>query len=186
VLAGVAVSGFAAACISLALNLAPSPYAAYEISRWLMGSLDGRSWNHVELILPFVALGVALLAVTGRALDALALGEAQAQSLGIDFNRLRLLVIAGTALAVGASTSVTGAIGFIGLIAPHLIRPFVGHQPGKILLPSALLGAMLLLLADIASRLIRVGPGIQIGVFTSLLGTPFFFWLVVRMGRTST
>jgi iron complex transport system permease protein len=185
VLAGVAVSGFAAACISLALNLAPSPYAAYEISRWLMGSLDGRSWNHVELILPFVALGVALLAVTGRALDALALGEAQAQSLGIDFNRLRLLVIAGTALAVGASTSVTGAIGFIGLIAPHLIRPFVGHQPGKILLPSALLGAMLLLLADIASRLIRVGPGIQIGVFTSLLGTPFFFWLVVRMGRTS-
>jgi iron complex transport system permease protein len=186
VLAGVAVSGLAAACISLALNLAPNPYAAYEISRWLMGSLDGRSWNHVELILPFVALGTALLAITGRALDALALGEAQAQSLGVNFDRLRLSVIVGTALAVGASTSVTGAIGFIGLIAPHMVRPLVGHQPSRILLPSALVGATLLLLADIATRLIRVGPGIEIGVFTSLLGTPFFFWLVVRLRRTAT
>jgi iron complex transport system permease protein len=186
VLAGAAVSGLAAACISLALNLAPNPYAAYEISRWLMGSLDSRSWNHVELILPFVALGVALLAITGRALDALALGEAQAQSLGVNFDRLRLSVIIGTALAVGASTSVTGAIGFIGLIAPHMVRPFVGHQPSRVLLPSALLGATLLLLADMATRLIRVGSEIEIGVFTSLLGTPFFFWLVVRLRRTAT
>ena len=186
VLAGAAVSGLAAACISLALNLAPNPYAAYEISRWLLGSLDDRSWNHVELILPFVALGIAMLATTGRALDALALGEAQARSLGIDLDRLRVLVILGTALAVGASTSVTGAIGFIGLIAPHLVRPLVGHQPSRILLPSTLLGAALLLLADIAVRLIHVDPEIEVGVFTSLLGTPFFFWLIVRLRKTAT
>jgi iron complex transport system permease protein len=185
VLAGVAVSGLAAACISLALNLAPNPYAAYEISRWLMGSLTDRSWNHVLLILPFVALGCAALATTGRALDALALGETQARSLGINLDRLRGLVIVGTALAVGAATAVTGAIGFVGLIAPHLVRPFVGHQPSRVLLPATLLGAVLLLTADIATRAIHMDPEIEIGVFTSLLGTPFFFWLVVRMRRTS-
>ena len=185
VLAGVAVSGLAAACISLALNLAPNPYAAYEISRWLMGSLTDRSWNHVLLVLPFVVLGCAALATTGRALDALALGETQAQSLGVDLGRLRLVVIGGTALAVGAATAVTGAIGFVGLIAPHMVRPFVGHQPSRVLLPATLVGAVLLLAADIATRLIQVGAEIEIGVFTSLLGTPFFFWLVVRMRRTT-
>lgn len=185
VLAGAAVSGLAAACISLALNLAPNPYAAYEISRWLMGSLTDRSWNHVLLILPFVVLGCAALATTGRALDALALGETQAQSLGIDLGRLRALVIGGTALAVGAATAVTGAIGFVGLVAPHVVRPFVGHQPSRVLLPATLLGAVLLLAADIATRVIQTGVEIEIGVFTSLLGTPFFFWLVVRMRKPS-
>ncbi len=186
VLAGAAVSSLAAACISLALNLAPNPYAAFEISRWLMGSLNDRSWNHVLLILPFVAIGCVALVTTGRALDALALGETQAQSLGIDIARVRNLVIAGTALSVGAATAVTGAIGFVGLIAPHMVRPFVGHQPSKVLAPAMVLGAVLLLAADIATRLIGVGSQIEIGVFTSLVGTPFFFWLVVRMRRTST
>jgi len=186
VLAGAAVSSLAAACISLALNLAPNPYAAYEISRWLMGSLTDRSWNHVLLILPFVLSGCAALAMTGKALDALALGDMQAQSLGIDLGRLRTLIIAGTALSVGAATAVTGAIGFVGLIAPHMVRPFVGHQPSKVLLPATLLGAVLLLAADIATRLIGTGQEIEIGVFTSLVGTPFFFWLVVRMRRTTT
>ena len=184
VLAGAAVSGLAAACISLALNLAPNPYAAYEISRWLMGSLTDRSWNHVLLILPFVVLGCIALATTGRALDALALGETQAQSLGVDLGRLRAVVIGGTALAVGAATAVTGAIGFVGLIAPHVVRPFVGHQPSRVLLPATLLGAVLLLAADIATRVIHTGVEIEVGVFTSLLGTPFFFWLVVRMRKT--
>lgn len=185
VLAGAAVSGLAAACISLALNLAPNPYAAYEIMSWLMGSLSDRSWNQVVLILPFVLIGCAMLAMTARALDALSLGETQAQSLGINLDRIRLLVILGTAFAVGAATSVTGAIGFIGLVAPHMVRPFVGHQPSRILLPAAVLGAVLLLGADIAVRLIRIGPEIKIGVFTSLLGTPFFFWLVVRLRRAA-
>src|ERR1700759_571824 len=185
ILAGAAVSGLAAALISVALNLAPNPYAAYEIMTWLLGSLSDRSWNHVWLILPFVLAGGTMLLLTAKGVDALSLGEVQAQSLGIDLKRLRLLVVLGTALSVGASTSVTGAIGFIGLVAPHLIRPFVGAHPRKILLPAAVLGALLLLLADIATRLIRIGPEIKLGVITSLVGTPFFFCLVVRLRRTS-
>jgi iron complex transport system permease protein len=183
VLAGAAVSSLAGAGISLALNLAPNPYAAYEIMTWLMGSLADRSWENVLLILPFIVIGCAMLAFTGRAIDALSLGEAQAQSLGIDLDRLRVFAILGTALAVGAATSVTGAIGFIGLIAPHMVRPFVGHQPSRILLPAAALGALLLLSADIATRLVHIGPEIKIGVFTSLIGAPFFFWLVIRLRR---
>jgi iron complex transport system permease protein len=185
ILAGAAVSGLAAALISVALNLAPNPYAAYEIMTWLLGSLSDRSWNHVWLILPFVIVGCTMLLYTARGLDALSLGEVQAQSLGIDLKKLRVLVVLGTALSVGASTSVTGAIGFIGLVAPHLIRPFVGAHPRRILVPAAVLGALLLLLADIATRLIRIGPEIKLGVITSLVGTPFFFWLVVRLRRTS-
>jgi iron complex transport system permease protein len=178
VLAGAAVSSLTAAGIALALNFAPNPYAAYEIMNWLLGSLADKSWNQVWLILPFVLVGCALLATTGRALDALSLGETQAES-------LRIAAIAGTALAVGAATSVTGAIGFIGLVAPHLVRPFVGHQPSRILLPAALGGALLLLIADTAARLIHLGPELKLGVFTSLVGTPFFFWLVWKLKRTS-
>ena len=185
ILAGAAVSSLTAAGIALALNFAPSPYAAYEIMNWLLGSLADKSWPQLWLLLPFVIIGGTMLGTTGRALDALSLGEAQAQSLGINLNRLRLVIIFGTALAVGAATAVTGAIGFIGLVAPHLARPFVGHQPSRILLPAALGGALLLLCADIAARLIQVGPELKLGVFTSLVGTPFFFWLVVRLRKTA-
>ncbi len=185
ILAGAAVSGLAAAGISLALNLAPNPYAANEIMTWLLGSLADRSWMQVGLILPFVLAGGVLLALTARSIDALSLGEAQAQSLGINLQRLYLLTVFGTALAVGASTAVTGAIGFIGLVAPHLVRPLVGHQPSRVMLPAGLLGALLLLCADVATRLIRVGPELKLGVFTSLIGTPFFFWLVVRLRKAA-
>jgi iron complex transport system permease protein len=185
ILAGAAVSGFFAALISLSLSLAPNANAAYEIMNWIMGSLADRSWDHVWLVAPFILIGIAVMMSTGRALDALALGEIQAQSLGVDLSRLRLLVLIGTAAAVGAATSVTGAIGFIGLVAPHLIRPWVGYQPSRILLPAALAGAVLLLGADIATRVIRIGPELKLGVFTSLLGTPFFFWLVVKLRKTA-
>ncbi|MGH6827394.1 MAG: FecCD family ABC transporter permease [Rhizomicrobium sp.] len=185
ILAGAAVSSLTAAGIALALNFAPNPYAAYEIMDWLLGSLADKSWTQVWLVLPFIVAGCLLLATTGRALDALSLGEAQAESLGVHLGRLRIAAVAGTALAVGAATAVAGAIGFIGLVAPHLARPFVGHQPSRILLPATLLGALLLLVADIAARLIHVGPELKLGVFTSLVGTPFFFWLVVRLKRTS-
>jgi iron complex transport system permease protein len=183
VLAGAAVSALAGACIALALNLAPSPYAAYEIMSWLMGSFADRSWSHVRLVLPFVVVGCALLAFLGRSLDALSLGERQAASLGVHLPRLHAQAILGTALAVGAATSVTGAIGFIGLVAPHLVRPLVHHQPGRTLLPSALTGAVLLLCADIGTRLIQIGPELKIGVLTALVGTPLFFWLIVKLRR---
>jgi iron complex transport system permease protein len=183
VLAGAAVSALAAAGISLALNLAPNPYAAYEIMTWLMGSLADRSWVHVLLVTPFIVLGAAMLSFTARALDALALGETQAQSLGINLQRLYVLAVFGTALAIGAATAVTGIIGFIGLVAPHVVRPLVGHQPSRVLLPAALSGALLLLLADVATRLIHAGGEMKLGVLTSLIGTPFFFWLVVRLRK---
>jgi len=185
ILAGAAVSGLTGAGLSLALNFAPSPYAAYEITTWLLGSLSDRDWRQLGVAAPFIVTGWLALATTMRALDALTLGDAQAESLGIDLARTRFLALAGTALAVGAATSVTGAIGFVGLVAPHLVRPVVGHQPSRILLPSALLGAVLLLAADVATRLIPTANELKLGVLTSLVGTPFFFWLVVRLRRTS-
>jgi iron complex transport system permease protein len=185
ILAGAAVSALVNSGVALALNFAPSPYAAYEITTWLLGSLSNRSWDHVLLAAPFIAAGWVLLALTGRALDALALGEAQARSLGVNLGRINLFALFGTALAVGAATSVTGAIGFIGLVAPHLVRPFVGHQPSRILAPSALVGAALLLATDIAARLIPSGIELRLGVLTSVIGLPFFFWLVMRMKRVS-
>ena len=169
---------------ALALNFAPSPYAAYEITTWMLGSLGDRGWDHVLLAAPFILAGLALMGLTGRAADALSLGEAQAASLGFDLDRTRLLALAGVGLAVGAATSVTGAVGFIGLVAPHLVRPFVGHQPSRVLLPSALLGAALLLAADMLTRVIPTGVELRLGVVTGLAGAPFFFWLVLRLRRT--
>ena len=185
VLAGAAVSALAAAGIALALNLAPNPYAAFEIMTWLMGSLADRSWDQVYLVTPFILVGCAMLLFTARGVDALTLGEAQATSLGVNIERLYFLAVFGTALAIGAATAVTGVVGFIGLIAPHLVRPLLRYQPSRILLPAALSGALLLLWADIATRLIHVGTELKLGVLTSLIGTPFFFWLVVRLRKTA-
>ncbi|MBE7217255.1 MAG: iron ABC transporter permease [Caulobacteraceae bacterium] len=185
ILAGAAVSATAAAGVSLALNLAPNPYAAYEITTWLMGSLADRSWDHVTLAAPFILAGGALLLLTGRGLDALALGEAQARSLGVDVARTRLLALVGTSLAVGAATAVAGAIGFVGLVAPHVVRPLVGHQPGRVLVPATLAGALLVVVADTAVRVIRLGPELKLGVLISLVGAPFFLWLVLHVRRTS-
>ncbi|WP_199556421.1 FecCD family ABC transporter permease [Sandaracinobacteroides hominis] len=185
ILTGVAVSTIAGAGLSLALNLAPNPYAAYEIMTWLMGSLNDRSWDHVLLATPFILAGGFLLFLTAPALDALTLGERQAESLGVDLKRLRLLALLGTALGVGAATAVTGTILFVGLISPHLVRPLVRHQPGAVLLPSALVGAIIVLAADIATRLLRFGPDVKLGVFISVIGAPFFLWLVLHLRKTS-
>ena len=185
VLAGAAVSSLTAAGIALALNFAPNPYAAYQIMTWLLGSLADKSWSQVVLVVPFAIAGMGLLALTGRALDALSLGEIQAEGLGFNLTNLAALVVGGTALCVGAITSVTGAIGFIGLVAPHLVRPLVGYEPRRVLLPATLAGALLLLCADIAARLVHTNPELRLGVFTSLLGTPFFFWLVVRIRKVA-
>ncbi|MDO7843791.1 FecCD family ABC transporter permease [Sphingomonas immobilis] len=185
ILAGAAVSSIAGAGVSLALNLAPNPYAAYEIMTWLMGSLADRSWDHVVLAGPFILIGAALLLATARAIDALTLGEAQAESLGVNLKRIRLLALFGTALGVGAATAVTGAIGFVGLIAPHIVRPLVGHRPGATLVPAAIAGAVIVTAADIATRLVHFGPEIRLGVFVSVVGAPFFLWLVLHVRNTA-
>lgn len=180
-LASVALSTLSVALTSLALNLAPSPLAAYEILFWLLGSVADRSWTHVYTALPLILAGWAVLATTGKGLDALALGEEVAHSLGVNLVRLRWSAVAGTALAVGAAVSVTGAIGFIGLVVPHLMRPLVGHQ-SRILLPaSALAGAILLLAADIVIRLVSLTAELKLGVATALLGAPFFLFKVLKM-----
>jgi iron complex transport system permease protein len=184
VLSGVAVSSFAGALTALALNLAPSPFAALEIAYWLLGSLADRSLTDVYVALPLMALGWALVLTTPRALDALALGEDAARSLGVDFARLRLTLVVGIALAVGAAVSVSGAIGFVGLVVPHLLRPFVGYEPGRLLLPSAIGGAVLTLAADLVVRLVSTGIELKLGVVTALVGAPFFLSLVLSTRRT--
>jgi iron complex transport system permease protein len=186
ILAGVAVNSFAGALTALALNLAPNPYAILEIVHWLLGSLADRSFDQVWLAAPFIALGCAMLLMTARALDALSLGEEAARSLGFSMTRVRLLVIGGTALSVGAAVAVSGAIGFIGLVVPHLLRPFAGQRPGPLLGLSALAGAALLLAADIGVRLIDTQAELKLGVVTALIGGPFFLYLLARTRRVLT
>jgi iron complex transport system permease protein len=180
ILAGLAVSSIATALVSLALNLSQNPFATVEMVFWLMGSLADRSLPQVWLSAPFMLVGITLLLLLGRALDALTLGEDAARSLGIDIGRTRLLVVAGTALSVGAATAVTGIIGFVGLIVPHALRPFAGHRPGLLLPASMLGGAIMLLLADVGLRLLQPWMDLRIGVLTALLGAPFFVWLVLK------
>jgi iron complex transport system permease protein len=179
ILAGLAVSGLATALISLALNLSRDPFASVEMVFWLMGSLADRSLVQVWLAAPPMLAGMALLLLLGRALDALSLGEDAARSLGIDLGRTRFAVVAGTALGVGAATAVTGVIGFVGLVVPHVLRPFSAHRPGLLLPASALAGASFLLLADTALRVVQPWIDVRIGVLTALIGAPFFVWLVL-------
>ena len=185
-LAGVAISSLTSALISLILNLSGNPFAASESIFWMMGSLADRSWVHIVFAVPLMAIGMALLFRLGRTLDALTLGEDAAQSLGIDLVTARRLLVAGVALAVGAGTAVTGIIGFVGLVVPHLLRRHTGHQPGELLAASAFGGAAMLLVADTALRLVSPWLDVRIGVLTAILGAPFFIALVVRMRRELT
>lgn len=182
-LAGVAINSFAGALTSLALNLSSNSYATLEILFWLMGSLADRSLEHVGLALPLMAAGWLLVLSTARGMDALSLGEDTARSLGVDLPGLQRRLIVGTALSVGAAVAVAGAIGFVGLVVPHLLRPFVGHRPGRLLFVSGLGGAALTLAADVALRLIAVRPELKLGVITALIGAPFLFSLIWRLRR---
>lgn len=183
ILAGVALNSFAGAATALALNLAPNPYAALEIVFWLMGSLGDRSMSHIWLALPLMLAGWLLMASTAPALDALSLGEETAASLGFKLAWLRARLIGGAALAVGSAVAVTGAIGFVGLVVPHLLRPLVGHRPGRLLIASGLGGAILVLVADLGVRLVPIRPELKLGVVTALIGAPFLFALVQRLRR---
>lgn len=183
ILAGVAISSLAGALTTLALNLSPNPFASVEMLFWLLGSLTDRSLTHVWLAAPLILIGGALLLTTGRALDALTLGEEAAQNLGVDLKALRARIVAGTALAVGAATAVAGTIGFVGLVVPHLLRPLIGHEPRRLLPASAFGGAALVLAADVTLRLFAPLSEVRLGVVTALIGAPFFLWLVVRTRR---
>ncbi|MCI0732820.1 MAG: iron ABC transporter permease [Methylococcaceae bacterium] len=180
ILAGIALSSFASALTSLALNLAPDPFAAMEMMFWMMGSLSDRSFEHLELAGPFILCGWALLSVLGRSLDALTLGEDTARTLGIDLNWVRSTLVLGVALSIGAATAVAGSISFVGLVVPHLLRRFVGSRPSTLLYASALGGSCLTLIADISVRLIAPGPELKLGVLTAMVGAPFFLLLIMQ------
>ena len=183
ILAGVAISALAGAGVSLALNLAPNPYAVSEIAFWLLGSLTDRSFQHVALAAPLIVAGAGLIFWQARALDALALGEDAARSLGFNLGRVQIMLVAGVALGVGAAVAVSGSIGFIGLIAPHLVRPFTDGRPSRALVPSALAGAVLLSLADLAVRLAPTPTELRLGVGTAFLGAPVFVLVLLRGRR---
>ena len=182
-LAGLALASLAGAAIALILNLAPNPFIALEIAFWLLGSLQDRSMAHVWLAAPFMIASWLVLALNARAFRALALGEDAAASLGVNVERTRILVVTGVALGVGAAVSVAGAISFVGLVAPHLVRRFYGSDPARVMLPAALAGAALLIAADIAVRLVTVPVEIKIGVVTALIGVPFFLAMIFRERR---
>ncbi len=182
-LAGLMVASLAGALTALAISMAPNAFAMSEIVLWLNGALTDRSWREVAIAAPLVALGIALLWRSGRALDALTLGEPVARSLGIDTRALLWLLIAGVGLTVGASVAVAGIIGFVGLIVPHLVRPFTDNRPSQLVLPSALAGALLVLVADSIVRILPLVTELRLGIALSLLGAPFFLWLLLRMRR---
>jgi iron complex transport system permease protein len=183
-LAGVILNTIASAGVALALNLAPDPWASSEITTWLMGSLADRSVLDVRLAVPFMAVGAAVLLATGPALDALTLGETGARALGVSLGRTQAMIAVGVGLACGAAVAVTGVIGFVGLITPHLVRRLVGSQPSRLLVPSALAGAALLLAADILVRLTPGANEVHVGVAMAALGAPFFLALLISMRRS--
>jgi iron complex transport system permease protein len=183
ILAGIAISTLAGAGISLALNLSPNPFAAMEIMTWLLGSIENRSAAHVWIALPCILAGGALLLVDGHALDALSLGEDGARALGFDLKRTRLRLMLGVAIGVGGAVAVSGAIGFVGLIVPHLLRPFTDRSPSAVLVPSILGGAVLLTLADVLVRLVPTTSELKLGVVTAFLGVPVFLVYLLRERR---
>jgi iron complex transport system permease protein len=185
VLTGIAINAFAAALTSLALNFAPSPYAALEILFWMLGSLADRELTQVLIAAAVMLPGWWLVSGTAVGLDALTLGEETAQSLGLDPRKTQMLALGGTALAVGASVAAAGVVGFVGLIVPHIMRGFTGHIPSRLLLPSALGGALLTVFADILIRLMPAGPELKLGVVTALIGAPFFLHLIAAAKRES-
>ena len=183
ILAGLAVSSLAGACISLALNLSSNPFAMSEIAFWLLGSLEDRSMTHVWLSLPLMMVSWAIFYGQRNALDALALGEEAAESMGIHMRRLQGWIVLGVSVGVGAAVAVSGAIGFVGLVVPHLLRPAIGHKPSRLLLPSAVAGALLLTLSDSFVRLLPTPSELRLGVVTAFFGIPFFIYLLIRQKR---
>ena len=182
-LAGMMIASLAGALTSLAISLAPNAFAMSEIVAWLMGALTDRGWPDVWLAAPLTLAGVILLRLAGPALDALTLGEAAARSLGVSPGRLQALLIGGIGLTVGSGVAVAGVIGFVGLIVPHLVRPLTDRRPSSLIVPSALVGALLVLVADMVCRVLPLVTELRLGIALSLIGAPFFLHLLLKMRR---
>ena len=180
ILIGVGLSSFAGALMALLLNLAPNPFTLADMINWTLGTVANRSVQDIAFALPLLMLGGAFMLASGRGLAALALGEEAAQSMGLNLKRQRLAVIIGAGLATGGAVALAGAVGFVGIVAPHVLRPFVRHDPARLLMPSALLGAIILVVADVGVRLIPTVSELRLGVVAALIGAPVFVWIAAK------
>ncbi len=180
ILIGVGLSSFAGALMSLLMNLAPNPFSLSDMINWMLGSVANRSLKDIGFSAPFMLAGVAILFATRRGLSVLTLGEEAAAGAGLNLSRQRLAVVLGAGLATGAAVALAGAIGFVGIVAPHLVRPFVQHDPARTLLPAALLSGIILVLADIGVRLIPSPNELKLGVLAALIGAPAFIWIALQ------
>ncbi|MAM06184.1 MAG: ABC transporter permease [Hyphomonas sp.] len=180
ILIGVGLSSFAGAAMSLLMNLAPNPFSLSDMINWMLGSVANRSFDEIRLAAPFILAGGLILFVTRRGLSALTLGEEAASGIGLDLRRQRIATVVGAGLATGGAVALAGAIGFVGIVAPHIIRPFVGHDPARSLIPSALLSGLILVVADIFVRLIPTSSELKLGVVATLIGAPAFVWIAMQ------
>jgi len=180
ILIGVGLSSFAGAAMSLLMNLAPNPFSLSDMINWMLGSVANRSFEDLALAAPFIFAGGAILMVSRRGLSALTLGEEAASGVGLDLRKQRILTVLGAGLATGGSVALAGAIGFVGIVAPHIVRPFVKHDPARSLVPSALLAGLFLVVADIGVRILPTTNELKLGVVAALIGAPAFIWIAMR------
>lgn len=184
ILIGVGLSSLSASVMSLLLNLAPNPFSLADMMNWLLGSVANRSFLDLQTTVPFIAAGLAILFASRRGLSALTLGDEAASGVGLNLHRQRIAVVIGAGLATGAAVALAGAIGFVGIVAPHIVRPFVDYDPARSLLPSAILAGLILVLADIAVRLMPTTTELKLGVVAALIGAPAFIWIAMQRRTT--
>ena len=183
ILFGVALSSLTGALTALIFNLSPSPIAQAEVMSWLLGSVQNRSWIDVGWVLPPVLVAGLLAFAASSGLRMLSLGEDAAATSGLAMGRMKRLALIAAAVAAGAAVAVAGVIGFVGLAAPHLVRTAVRGDPARLLLPSALAGGLMLVVADLVARLIPTDQELKLGVFTALVGAPVFALIAWRAAR---
>ena len=180
ILIGVGLSSFAGAAMNLMMNLAPNPFSLADMVNWMLGSVANRSFLDLAFAAPFLVVGIGVLFATRRGLSALTLGEEAASGVGLNLRQQRLSIVLGTGLATGGAVALAGIIGFVGIVAPHIVRPMVDHDPARSLLPSALLAGLILVLADIGVRLMPTVSELKLGVVAALIGAPAFIWIAMQ------
>lgn len=180
ILVGIGISSLATAMISLVMNLAQNPMTLRDMIMWMLGSLENRTMADLMIALPFILAGWLMMIGVGQGLNAISVGEDTARTMGINLKWLKLRIVVGTAISVGAAVSVCGSIGFVGLVVPHIVRGLISREPGAILIPSAIIGALLLTIADIVTRLPITSSPLQLGVITALIGAPGFLYIIFR------
>jgi iron complex transport system permease protein len=183
-LAGVAVNSLVGAATSFLIT---AKWVRYEVAQdilfWLMGGLDSRTWEHFWLDLPCLLVGLVLAMAHARDLDVMLLGEEAALTLGVDTENVKRVVITGAALLAGGAVAVSGIVGFVGLVVPHVVRLAIGPKHRWLLPASALTGAVFLILADVLARTLLSPSEIRLGIITAVFGSPFFLWLLIRQQR---